>query len=205
FYNLGFAYKHLKQWAMAVPAYREAIRLDPRMADAYLNLGNVYSAMKNYAQAASHFRKALDLKPALERARRGLDKAEAELTAAKAKTSPFGRLVDAEKVSESTAAPAATRDLTEDERAADRRSLSQLLERLDAQLDDLVETMEDHLGPAVQTLNKMLTQPLSPHGVSITKAEALDQFIEARAQYTPRLVQFRNSLRELRDHEAQYQ
>jgi len=31
----------------------------------------------------------------------------------------------------------------------------------------------------------MLTQPLSPHGVSITKSEALDQFIEAGPSISP--------------------
>ncbi len=206
YYNLGIAYKHLKQWALAVPAYREAIRLDPKMADAYLNLGNVYVAMKNFAQAASHYKKALDLKPGLERARLGLEKAEAELEAVKNKSSPFGRLVDAEKVeSASSGATAPTRELTEEERARDRRTLSELLVRLEEDFHELVGSIEDQLGPAVRTLNKMLTQALSPHGVSITKAEALEQFTEARSQYTPRLVKFHETLRQLRDHEAQYQ
>lgn len=206
FYNLGIAYKHLKQWAMAVPAYREAIRLDPKMADAYLNLGNVYVAMKNFAQAASHFRRALELKPGLERARRGLEKAEAELDAAKKKTSPFGRLVDADEIAGAgSAATVTTRELTEDERERDRRALSELLARLDDEFEDLVEAIEEQLGPAVRTLNKMLTQPTSPHGASITKSEALDQFIEARTQYRPRLARFQKTLRELRDHEAQIQ
>ncbi|HEY3965468.1 MAG TPA: tetratricopeptide repeat protein [Planctomycetaceae bacterium] len=206
YYNLGIAYKHLKQWALAVPAYREAIRLDPKMADAYLNLGNVYVAMKNFAQAASHFKKALDLKPGLERARLGLEKAEAELEAAKNKSSPFGRLVDAEQVgAAASGAPTPTRELTEEERGRDRRELSELLVRLEAEFHALVGSTGDQLGPAVRTLNKMLTQALSPHGVSITKAEALEQFIEARSQYTPALVRFRETLRQLREHEARYQ
>src|SRR5579863_751907 len=91
YYNLGIAYKHLKQWNLAVPAYREAIRLEPRMADAYLNLANVYTAMKNFVQAASNYKKALDLNPDLERARRGYERAEAELNASKNARSPFGR------------------------------------------------------------------------------------------------------------------
>lgn len=206
YYNLGIAYKHLKQWAMAVPAYREAIRLDPKMADAYLNLGNVYVAMNNFAQAASHYKKALDLKPGLERARRGLEKAEAELEVAKNKSSPFGRLVDADKVpTGSTSAPAEFRELTTEERELDRRTLHELLTRLDSEYNELHVTLEEQLGPAVRTLNKMLTQALSPHGVSITKSEALDQFIDARTQYAPRLVSFQKTLQQLRDHEARYQ
>lgn len=207
YYNLGIAYKHLKQWALAVPAYREAIRLDPKMADAYLNLGNVYVAMKNFAQAASHYKKALDLVPGLERALRGLEKAEAELHAAKSKASPFGRLVDTEQVASksSAAAAAATRELSPEERKLDRRTVSELVNRLGDEFEELLGTIEEHLDPAVRTLNKMLTQPLSPHGVSITKAEAFDQFLDARAQYAPRLAQFQKTLRQLRDHEAQFQ
>jgi tetratricopeptide (TPR) repeat protein len=207
YYNLGIAYKHLKQWALAVPAYREAIRLDPKMAEAYLNLGNVYVAMKNFAQAASHYRRALDLKPGLERAVRGLEKAEAELETAKSRSSPFGRLVDAEKAaSASAAAPeSGACELSPDERKLDRRTLNELLVRLDQEFGDLVGLIEEQLDPSVRTLNKMLTHPESPHGVSITKAEALEQFIEAKSRCLPSLAQFRKTLRELRDHETQFQ
>lgn len=205
FYNLGFAYKHLKQWALAVPAYREAIRLDPRMADAYLNLGNVYTAMRNFPQAASHYKKALALDPGLERARRGLERAEAELAAAKEATSPFGRLVKAdEPAAAAAAAAAAARELSDDERRRDRQFLFELSPQIESALSDLVAVLAEQLDPAVRTLNKMLTQPLSPHGVSITRAEALEQFIEARAQYVPRLAEFRRTLRQLCDHEAEF-
>jgi hypothetical protein len=50
-----------------------------------------------------------------------------------------------------------------------------------------------------------LRQPLSPHGVSITKAEALDGFILARAKYLPRLAKLQAVLRRVRDHEARFQ
>jgi tetratricopeptide (TPR) repeat protein len=206
YYNLGYAYKHLKQWALAVPAYREAIRLEPRMADAYLNLGNVYVAMKNFAQAASHFRKALDLEPGQERAIRGLEKAEAELEEAKNKASPFGRLVAPPAAEPAGSAVAAsTRELTEDERRRDRRKLEDLLALLQTEYDALHRTISGQLNPAVRTLNKMVTQPLSPHGVSITREEAFDQFLEARSMYLQQLAPFQTTLRQLREHEAQFQ
>ena len=205
FYNLGFAYKHLQQWSMAVPAYREAIRLDPRMADAYLNLGNVFTKLANFAQAVTHYRRALQLDPNLERAQRGLQKAEAALNAKKQELSPFGRLAAAEEPAPSeTAAPVAgARQLDLLEREADRRDLHGLVTQLENELADLLVVLTEQLDPAVRTLNKMLTQHYSPHSVSITKADALDNFREARAQYAPRRDQLQETIRRMRDHEAQ--
>ncbi len=205
YYNLGIAYKHLKQWNLAVPAYREAIRLEPRMADAYLNLANVYADLKNYPQAITHYKKALELKPDLERAIRGLEKAQTRLDARKQELSPFGRLVDAEQPREGAQAPpAAARELTGKEREHDRRALHDLLRQMEFELQDLLAALTEELDPAVRTLNKMLTQPISPHGVSITKAEALDGFILARAKYQPRLAKLQKTIRQLRDHEARF-
>lgn len=200
FYNLGFACKHLKQWNMAVPAYREAIRLDPKMADAYYNLGNVFSALNNQAQAVSHYKRALQLDPNLERARRKLEEAETALNASRT-ISPFGRLVDNAEPAGAAQNPAG-RELDEHEREEDRRKLHELLKQLDADLDLLLASLGEKLDPAVRTLNKMLTQHLDPHSVSITKADALENFREARAEYAPRLRQIQETLGRLRDHEA---
>ena len=199
------AYKHLKQWNLAIPAYREAIRLDPKMADAYLNLGNVYSQMNNFGQAVAHFKKALDIEPGMDRAVRGLEKAEAGLAAAKPAPNPFGRLVNPDETPAATAAPLApARELGDDERIRDRRRLHDLLAQLEPQLSEVLVALSEELDPAVRTLNKMLTQPVSPHGVSMTKAEALDGFILARAKYLPRRAKLAmKTMRQLRDHEAQ--
>ena len=204
YYNLGIAYKHLKQWALAVPAYREAIRLEPKMADAHLNLGNTYSAMNNFAQAASNYKKALDLNPGLERAQRGLEKADAELNASKNARSPFGRLVTAAPAPTTAPAATATHERTEEERIVNRHALHGLIGQLETELVEVLETISKQLDPSIRTLNKMLTQALSPHAVSITKAEALENFIEARGLYAPRLAQLQTTLRQLRDHEAQF-
>lgn len=204
FYNLGIAYKHLKQWNLAVPAYREAIRLEPRMADAYLNLGNVYCEMGNYAQAITHYKKALDINPDLDRAVRGLEKAEARANASRPPSSPFGRLVDPDAPPPASEAhEIVSRELTVDERIHDRHVLNDLAAQLQIDLEAVLEALSGDLEPAVRTLNKMLTQALSPHGVSITKAEALEDFIAARAKYLPRLAQLKTTLRLIREHEAQ--
>jgi hypothetical protein len=78
-----------------------------------------------------------------------------------------------------------------------------LLKQLESELQDVQAALLDELDPAVRTLNKMLTQSISPHGVSITKAEALDGFILARAKYLPRLAKLQKTLGKLRVHEAQ--
>ncbi|MGE5193245.1 MAG: tetratricopeptide repeat protein [Deltaproteobacteria bacterium] len=205
FYNLGIAYKHLKQWNLAVPAYREAIRLEPRMADAYLNLANVYSELKNFPQAITHYKKALELKPDLERAARGLERAEARLNERKQELTPFGRLVDPGQASAEAKAPGASApELTEKEREQDRHELHDLLRKMGPELQEALGALTEELDPAVRILNKMLTQPISPHGVSITKAEALDRFILARAKYLPRLAKLQKTIRQLRDHEARF-
>jgi tetratricopeptide (TPR) repeat protein len=205
YYNLGIAYKHLKQWNLAVPAYREALRLEPRMADGHLNLANVYSEINNFPQAITHYKKALELQPGLDRATRGLERAQERLEARKREISPFGRLVntDAAAGAGSPASPTC-RALTEKEREADRRKVHGLLTKAEAELQEMLAALMDELDPAVRTLNKMLTQALSPHGVSITKTEALESFLEARTKYMPRLTQFQETIRQLRDHEASF-
>jgi tetratricopeptide (TPR) repeat protein len=203
FYNLGIAYKQLKQSSMAIPAYREAIRLDPKMADAYLNLGNVYLEMGNLAQAATQFRKALEIEPDLERARRGLEKTETRLEVARQSASPFGRLVKIDEVPREAKAPG--RELSEAERAADRRVLSELVAQALVDLKELTDCLRDQIDPTVRALNRMLTHQASPHGETMSKTEALERFQEARTAFVPRLRQFRRVLQQVRDHEASVQ
>lgn len=62
-FNLGNAYKQLKQLDSAVAAYLEAIRLDPRFLQAHLNLGNVFKEQGKLEAATESYRKTLLLKP----------------------------------------------------------------------------------------------------------------------------------------------
>lgn len=202
FYNLGFAYKHLKQWNMAIPAYREAIRLDPKMADAYLNLGNVYLAMQNLPQATTHFKKALDLDPKLERAQKGLEQAEALSREAAAQRSPFGRLVDTAAEHGGSSPEGCSRELTEEERIRDRRAVGEILSQVQLDLDEMLASLKAQVEPGVKTLNRLLTHRASLHGESLTKADAYENFVEARKAFLPRLTQFRRALQRLREHEA---
>jgi tetratricopeptide (TPR) repeat protein len=205
YYNLGFAYKNLKQWSLAVPAYREAIRLDPNMADAYLNLGNVYTAMKNYAQAATQYKKALELKPDMERAQRGLRQANEQLDASKNASSPFGRLVDESSIRTDAAVETHSVSLSSEQRRQDREFLCDVWARLDSEAVALHESLIGPLHEAVRTLEKMLTQAYDPQSASITKEEAFEQYLAARADFAARVAQLDVSVRHLREHEAQFQ
>lgn len=202
YFNLGVAYRHLRQWSMAVPAYREAIRLDGKAVDAYLNLGNVYFEMGNYQQAISQYKAALQIKPDFEKAQRALKNAEEARDASKQPPKPFGRLVDPEQAAVTAPPSVAVRELSDAERKKDRAALHEMTDQIDNCRFDLVEELREQLEPALRTLNRMITQPLSPHGGGVTRAEAMENFDKACAQLAPVETVFREALRQLREHEA---
>jgi Tfp pilus assembly protein PilF len=88
YYNLGLVYKRKRQLDLAVQAYHEATRLNPRMSDAHLNLANVYLEKGQYTLAVAHYHQALEVRPNWEKARYGLDQAEAALEFAKELSHP---------------------------------------------------------------------------------------------------------------------
>lgn len=202
FFNLGVAYRHLRQWSMAVPAYREAIRLDGKAVDAYLNLGNVYFEMGNYQQAISQYKQALQIKPDFEKAQRAMKNAEEAREASKQPAKPFGRLVDPEKAAATVLDAVPTRELSDVERRKDRAALHEMSEQIDNCRFDLVEQLRGELEPALKTLNRLMTQPVSPHGETVTKAQALEDFKKACAKVAPVETVFREALRQLREHEV---
>jgi tetratricopeptide (TPR) repeat protein len=81
YYNLGLAYRRSGQAELAMQAYREATRLNPRMADAHYNLANLLMEMGRYSQAIAHYKQALEVNPNFEKAKVGLEQAEAALRA----------------------------------------------------------------------------------------------------------------------------
>jgi tetratricopeptide (TPR) repeat protein len=64
--NLGFCYFYLNQTEKALTAYKDAIRLDPRMYSFYYDLGFLSMISKDFKTAVPLFRQALDLIPQRE-------------------------------------------------------------------------------------------------------------------------------------------
>jgi tetratricopeptide (TPR) repeat protein len=157
YYNLGLAYRGLNQLSMGVSAYREAIRLDPDMAEAYLNLANMYVDMGNHQQAILHYKKALEIKPEFERAERGLVAAEKSREQARNSISPFGRLVDVEKM-DRISAVTMLRQLTNQERLDDRHQVNQLTVGATADTTRLLECLRKELEPSLMALTRAGSQ-----------------------------------------------
>ena len=80
YHNLGLAHRHLKNWPSAKTAYREALRLNPNLAEAHENLARVYVELGDLTLAITHFQKALELRPSFTRATEGLHKATLALS-----------------------------------------------------------------------------------------------------------------------------
>ncbi len=61
YYELGHAYLALGRHEEEVQAYKEALRLNPKYAQAHYNLSMAYDHLKEGGKAIHHMQKALDL------------------------------------------------------------------------------------------------------------------------------------------------
>jgi len=71
--NLGFVYAEEGQLAKAIPAFKQAIRVDPTFMDSYDNLAYLYIENKRFSDAVIVLRRALEVDPGYRPARRVLD------------------------------------------------------------------------------------------------------------------------------------
>lgn len=62
-FSLGFAYDKAGQFAKAIEAYQQALRINPEVADAWNNLGIAYDNAAQYAQAVEAYQHALRINP----------------------------------------------------------------------------------------------------------------------------------------------
>ncbi len=53
---------------LALQAYREAVKLNPKFSDAYVNMGNIFFYLKKYEEATPYFRFAIEAEPGNARA-----------------------------------------------------------------------------------------------------------------------------------------
>ena len=177
YYNLGIVQRNLRQFSMAVSAYRECLRLDPEMVDAHVNIANVYLEQNNHRKAVEHYEKALGVKPGYERARRGLDHVRGIMDKNKREASPFGRLVDVDKLVAKDAKIEAGRVLSDDERFEDRQLIQLATAEAGTLAANLRVHLRDHVEPALLTLSRILAQnPDSRHGLY----EAYSAYHEAK-------------------------
>lgn len=195
YFNLGLAYRKLKQTAMSVSAYKEAIKISPEFAEAYMNLANVMVDMGSLQQAVQMFKKALIIRPDFEKAKRGLQKAEAAFQQAKNAESPFGRLVAGE--TRAKAVQTVERELSEDERDADRLAVWTLMSELDQLTRDCAEHLESSLERKLHDLHVIITSNEIDTGLNRTSQE----FSESLKRWQGLRQQLRRKVLELRAHE----
>ncbi len=63
FFNQGQEFAKKQSWHLAIQAYLQSVRLDPKFVDAWNNLGHAYRKTKGYDKALETYRRALDLQP----------------------------------------------------------------------------------------------------------------------------------------------
>ena len=63
FYNLGLAYKNLKQYERAAAAFEAALQLEPNNPNIQVQLGNVYNLMEQWEKAIGHLNRVIHRVP----------------------------------------------------------------------------------------------------------------------------------------------
>lgn len=63
YFNQGQEFAKKQSWHLAIQAYQQAVRLDPKFLDAWNNLGHAYRKTKDYDKALEAYKRALELKP----------------------------------------------------------------------------------------------------------------------------------------------
>jgi Tfp pilus assembly protein PilF len=63
FFDQGKAYSKQKNWTLAIAAYQQAVRIEPKFAEAWNNMGYCYRKAKQFDKALDAYKHAIDLKP----------------------------------------------------------------------------------------------------------------------------------------------
>ena len=58
-FNLGNAYRRMKQFSLAIEAYEQAMQMAPKQASIYSSLGFTYHMIGNINKAIEYYHKAL--------------------------------------------------------------------------------------------------------------------------------------------------
>ncbi len=93
FVNLGFIQHHDQKLDESIRSYEEAIRLEPRDAQAEDELASVYADRHEPEKAISHYRRVLQLQPKLAKTRASLAKALADAGRPREAAAEYERLI----------------------------------------------------------------------------------------------------------------
>ena len=63
FFDQGEAYSKKKSWDLAITAYNQAVRIEPKFAEAWNNMGFCYRKVKQFDKALDAYKQAITLKP----------------------------------------------------------------------------------------------------------------------------------------------
>jgi tetratricopeptide (TPR) repeat protein len=62
-FDQGEAYSKKKSWDLAIAAYQQAVRIEPKFAEAWNNMGYCYRKAKQFDKALDAYKQAITLKP----------------------------------------------------------------------------------------------------------------------------------------------
>lgn len=63
FFDQGQSHAKKKNWNLAVAAFQQAVKIEPKFPEAWNNMGYCYRRLKQYDKALEAYRQALALKP----------------------------------------------------------------------------------------------------------------------------------------------
>ena len=63
FYDQGQEYSKKRSWDLAVAAYQQAVRVEPKFVEAWNGLGHAYRKAKQYDKALEAYKQAITLRP----------------------------------------------------------------------------------------------------------------------------------------------
>lgn len=152
YYNLGIAQKGLRMNSNAVSAYQEAIRIDPNLAEAYANLANMFMDMKNNKQAVRTLEAGQKACPKDRKIALLLKKVLGLTDEAKRAVAPLGRLVDEQELAKKQVRTG-KRDLTSEERVAERTLLKKRSKAMRDAVPEIVRELDSNVTQQIHFLH----------------------------------------------------
>lgn len=195
YYNMGIAQRGQNLNTMAISAYKEAIKLKPDLIEAHLNLGNIYVEMKNMGLALRCFQTAVRLDPDSKKARSSLEKAQINQQQARREVSPFGRLVDVNKLDRQHV-ETGPRELDAASRQAERELVQEVTRKVRTGAKEMLPMLEESLHLQLHRLERIVLQS----DAKFSATESLEAFSQTLGDLQRLRAVMREGLAEIRGH-----